>query len=92
MSNHNYVIFGTESWLQPAILSSDVFPDNYVAYHKNWGSLGGRVFNCVHKNLVSTAQQSKQRYHLGEDPPQREQRSSGMLLHATQISSGPNGT
>ena len=57
MSNHNYVIFGTESWLQPAILSSGVFPDNYVAY---WDSLGGRVFNLVHKNLVSTAQQSKQ--------------------------------
>ena len=50
------VIFGIESWLQPAILSSEVFPDNYVAYGKDRGSLGEEVFILVHKNLVSTAQ------------------------------------
>jgi len=50
------VIFGTESWLQPAILSSEVFPDDYVAYRRDRGSLGGGVFILVHKNLVSTAQ------------------------------------
>ena len=50
------VIFGTESWLQPAIPSSEVFPDDYVAYRRDRGSLGGGVFILVHKNLVSTAQ------------------------------------
>ena len=49
------VIFAIESWLQPAILSSEIFPDNYVAYGKDRGSLG-EVFILVHKHLVSTAQ------------------------------------
>ena len=50
------VIFGTESWLQPAILSSKVLPDDYEAYRRDRGLLGGGVFILVHKNLVSTAQ------------------------------------
>ena len=33
----------------------NTFPDNYVAYGKDRGSLG-EVFILVHKHLVSTAQ------------------------------------
>ena len=90
------VIFGTESWLQPAILSSTVLPDDYEAYRRDRGSLGGGVFILVHKNPVSTAQpelDTNTEMIWAKIHMHPEQRSMfGMLLHATQISSRPNRT
>ena len=49
------VVCGTESWLQTDIQSSEIFPDNYTAYRKDRGTMGGGVFILVHRSLVSTA-------------------------------------
>jgi hypothetical protein len=49
------VVCGTESWLGPEIKSSEAFPEDYTAYRRDRGTLGGGVFILVHKSLVSSA-------------------------------------
>jgi len=61
------IVCATESWLhgikpgQPPspvhVKSSEVFPDNYVAYRNDRSSFGGDVFTLVKDNLVSTEEQ-----------------------------------
>ncbi|XP_063409089.1 uncharacterized protein LOC134692562 [Mytilus trossulus] len=57
------IICGTESWLkgvkpgknptQDAIKSSEVFPENYVAYRNDRGTLGGGVFVLEQNDIVA---------------------------------------
>jgi len=50
------IVCGTESWLSDSIKSSEVFPQDYVAYRKDRQSAGGGVFILVHRSLVSVEQ------------------------------------
>ena len=57
------IICGTESWLKgvkpgknptkDAIKSSEVFPENYIAYRNDRGTLGGGVFVLVNSDIIS---------------------------------------
>lgn len=48
------IILGNESWLNPNILSSEVFPANYTVYRKDRNSKcpGGGVFQAVKNDLI----------------------------------------
>ena len=49
------IIVGTESWLTPSVMSSEVFPDDYITYRKDrQDKKGGGVFICVKKDLISS--------------------------------------
>lgn len=45
------IVFGTESWLNPTIADSEVFPNEFIVYRKDRPSLGGGVFLLVHSSL-----------------------------------------
>lgn len=49
------IIFGTESWLNPSISDSEVFPEKFIAYRKDRQSLGGGVFVLVRSDLSTSA-------------------------------------
>lgn len=49
------IVCGTESWLDPSMTNSEIFPPNYEVYRKDRNSRGGGVFLLVSKNLQSTA-------------------------------------
>ena len=48
------IILGNKSWLNPNILSSEVFPANYTVYRKDRNSKcpGGGVFQAVNNDLI----------------------------------------
>lgn len=48
------IVFGTESWLNPSITDSEVFPCNYTAYRNDRPGHGGGVFLLVHSSLSSS--------------------------------------
>ena len=47
------IIFGSESWLKPDIMSSEVFPSNYTVYRRDRVDGYGGVFVACHDSLVS---------------------------------------
>ena len=47
------VVFGTESWLKPDILSSKVFPEGYSVYQTNRSDGYGGVFLTCREPLIS---------------------------------------
>lgn len=48
------IVFGTESWLNPSISDSEVFPENFIVYRKDRLSRGGGVFLLVRSDLRSS--------------------------------------
>ena len=50
------IILGNESWLNPGIASSEIFPDAYKVYRKdrNTDSHGGGVFQAARRDLITT--------------------------------------
>ena len=47
------IIFGTESWLRPDILSSELFPSGYVVYRQDREDGYGGVFIACQESLSS---------------------------------------
>ena len=47
------IIVGSESWLKPDILSSEVFPGDYNVYRKDRSDSYGGVFLACHQSLIS---------------------------------------
>ena len=47
------IIVGTESWLTPAINSSEIFPSNYNIYRRDRPDGYGGVFLACKSNLIS---------------------------------------
>ena len=47
------IIVGTESWLTPAVNSSEIFPSNYNIYRHDRPDGYGRVFLACKSNLIS---------------------------------------
>ena len=47
------IIVGSESWLKPDILSSEVFPGGYNVYRKDRSDGYGGVFLACHQSLIS---------------------------------------
>ena len=47
------VIIGSESWLSPAIFSSELFPPNYNVYRKDREDGYGGVFIACGRNIFS---------------------------------------
>ena len=47
------IIVGTESWLTPAVNSSEIFPSNYNIYRHNCPDGYGGVFLAFKSNLIS---------------------------------------
>ena len=47
------IIFGTESWLKPDLLSSEVFPAGYSVYRRDRSDGYGGVFVACHEPLIS---------------------------------------
>ena len=53
------VVFGTESWLDNSILSSEVFPENFTVYRKDRANdPHGGVFLLVDSSLISSEEPS----------------------------------
>ncbi|KAI8509408.1 HEAT repeat-containing protein 1, partial [Branchiostoma belcheri] len=48
------VIVGTESWLDPTVGNSEVFPTSYSAYRKDREGRGGGVFIAVKNSIIAT--------------------------------------
>ena len=49
------IVTGSESWLNPGIKSSEVFPDSFSRYRRNRpGAVGGVVFLLVSKQYDSS--------------------------------------
>lgn len=49
------IITGTESWLKPDVLDSEIFPPDFTVYRKDRiSSIGGGVFTAVADNILST--------------------------------------
>ena len=46
-------VFGTESWLNPDVLSSEVFPEGYSVYRTDRGDVNGGAFITCREPLVS---------------------------------------
>jgi len=54
LDTHNPdIVFGTESWLKPDILSSEVFPTGYSVYRKDRSDGYGGVFVACREPLIS---------------------------------------
>ena len=51
------IIVGTESWLRPDIMNSEIFPSNYTVYCCDGDTSGGGVFIAVIDEILSTRQQ-----------------------------------
>ena len=51
------IIVGTESWLRPDIINSEIFPSNYKVYRRDRDTSGGGVFIAVTDEILSTRQQ-----------------------------------
>ena len=51
------IIVGTESWLRPDIMNSEIFPSNYTVYRHDRDTSGGGVFIAVTDEILSTRQQ-----------------------------------
>ena len=51
------IIVGTESWLQPDIMKSEIFPSNYTVYRPDRDTSGCTVFIVVIDEILSTRQQ-----------------------------------
>jgi len=47
-------IIGKESWLNPSIYTSEVFPPTYNVYRKDRSDGYGRVFIACHHKLTSS--------------------------------------
>ena len=47
------IIYGTESWLNPDILSSELFPSGYSVYHHDREDGYGGVFIACQDSLTS---------------------------------------
>lgn len=45
------LVFGTESWLDPSIIDSEVFPGDFTAHRKDISRAGGGVFLLVHRSF-----------------------------------------
>ena len=52
-----HIIVGTESWLQPNIKNSEIFPSNYTVYLCDRDTSGSGVFIAVIDEIVSKCQQ-----------------------------------
>ena len=53
------IVFGTESWLDHNILSSEVFPENFTVYRRDRvGDSHGGVFLLVSNSLISSEETS----------------------------------
>ena len=50
------IIVGTESWLRPDIMNSEIFPSNYTVYRRDRDTSGGGVFIAVIDEKSSTRQ------------------------------------
>lgn len=50
------LIFGSETWLDPSIATSEIFPEGYTVYRKDRNSRGGGVLLAI-KNSLSSAHQ-----------------------------------
>ncbi|KAI8490261.1 hypothetical protein Bbelb_319990 [Branchiostoma belcheri] len=48
------IIVGTESWLDPTVGNSEVFPTSYSAYRKDREGRGGGVFIAVKNSIIAT--------------------------------------
>ncbi|KAI8481643.1 hypothetical protein Bbelb_406440 [Branchiostoma belcheri] len=48
------VIVGTESWLDPTVGNSEIFPTSYSAYRKDREGRGGGVFIAVKNSIIAT--------------------------------------
>ena len=51
------IIVGTESWLRPDTMNSEIFPSNYIVYRRDRDTSGGGVFIAVIDEILSTHQQ-----------------------------------
>ena len=51
------IVVGTESWLRPDIMNSEIFPSNYTVYCCDRDTSGGGVFIAVIDEILSTRQQ-----------------------------------
>ena len=51
------IIVGTESWLRPDTMNSEIFPSNYTVYRRDRDTSGGGVFIAVIDEILSTRQQ-----------------------------------
>ena len=50
------IIVGTESWLPPDIMNSEIFPSNYTVYRRDRDRSGCGVFIVVIDEILSTRQ------------------------------------
>ena len=48
---------GTESWLRPNIMNSEIFPSNYTVYRCDRDTSGSGVFIAVIDEILSICQQ-----------------------------------
>ena len=50
------VILGNESWLNPEITSSEIFPEGYTVFRKDRveGQIGGGVFQAIKGDIIAT--------------------------------------
>ena len=52
------IVLGTESWLQPEVLSCEIFPEEYAVYRKDRKTVkktkGGGVFILVRKEFITS--------------------------------------
>ena len=51
---HPDIVFGSESWLKPNILSSEMFPSGYTVYQKDRHDGYGGVFIACRNTLISS--------------------------------------
>ena len=51
---HPDIVFGSESWLKPNILSSEMFPSGYTVYRKDRHDGYGGVFIACRNTLISS--------------------------------------
>ena len=50
------IIVGTESWLPPDIMNSEIFPSNYTVYRRDRDTSGCGVFIVAIDEILSTRQ------------------------------------
>ncbi|KAI8486093.1 hypothetical protein Bbelb_361930 [Branchiostoma belcheri] len=48
------IVVGTETWLDPSVNSSEVFPDNYNVFRRDRAGRGGGVLVAVRNNIIAT--------------------------------------
>ena len=58
------IIVGTESWLRPDIMNSEIFPSNYTVHRRDRDTSGGGVLISVIDEILSTHQRHLRKHHV----------------------------